>query len=224
MTKNEEALKANKINCSELEFEGVYGRYRITHSDQVEVQRYRLSLLVCGLAFCIGLGHWLLIGPSWAWVWMIPMAAGLGLALKWIHIYLRPLHKTLQIFWALGCIGLIVAIVNLGADEMLSSLVKQPIWTIAIGPFFAALTGLGFKEFFCFQRIEAIGLTLLVPITILGHLSGIFSGTIVMSLLSCSALLLLIMAIRKFGMDASADIGDKSVFDFLEGKEKVTAL
>ena len=203
----------------ELEFEGIYGKYKITYTDHIEVQRYRISVLFCGIAFCAGIGQWILIGPTFAWVWLIPIAIGLGLALKWIHIYLRPLHKTLQILWALGCIGIGILLVGLGNENLLSKLASDPIWTLAIGPLFAALTGLGFKEFFCFRRPEAIGLTLLVPIGLLGHLLGLLSGEIVMALLSCSAFLLLILALRKFGMDAAADVGDKSVFDYLDRQQ-----
>ena len=35
-------------------------------------------------------------------------------------------------------------------------------------------------------------------------------------LISLSAILLLILGARKFGMDPAADIGDKSVFEFLK--------
>ncbi len=214
-----------KDDCfEEPQFEGVYGTYRITRKDQIEVKRYRLSLMLSGLAFLSGVIQWLLIGPTTAWIWFIPMAIGLGLALQWIHIYLRPLHKTLQIFWALGCLGIAIMGISVGSTKMLSSLVEEPLWTLAVGPLFAALTGLGFKEFFCFRRPEAIGLTLLVPLALLGHLSGLMHREIVMILLALSALLLLILSIRKFGMDASSDVGDKSVFEYLDSQKTANAL
>ncbi|WP_320666455.1 DUF2301 domain-containing membrane protein [Prochlorococcus sp. MIT 1307] len=211
-------------SLEEPEFQGLYGNYKITKTDQIEVQRYRISVLLCGIAFCAGIGHWLFIGPSLAWLWLFPIAIGLGLALKWIHIYLRPLHKTLQILWATGCIGIAILLLTLGGANLLTSLAEDPIWTLAIGPLFAALTGLGFKEFFCFRRLEAIGLTLLVPIALIGHLTTLISGEIVMALLSCSAFLLLILAIRKFGMDAAADVGDKSVFAYLDNQHIAKSL
>ena len=40
-----------------------------------------------------------------------------------------------------------------------------------------------------------------------------------MFLLTISALLFLILAIRKFGMDPAADIGDKSVFNYLNTQQ-----
>ena len=209
---------------NEHEFEGIYGTYKITRADQLEVQRYRFAVFFCGIAFCAGLGQWILLGPDWASLWLMPMAIGLGLALKWIHIYLRPLHKALQIFWAIGCLGFLLLAFNLGPETMLSEIASKPIWTLAIGPLFAALTGLGFKEFFCFQRPEAIGLTVLTPIALLGHISGILNGAIVITLLSLSAILLFILALRKFGMEAAADVGDKSVFDYLDSQQTLKAL
>ncbi len=152
------------------------------------------------------------------------MATCLGLALKWVHIYLRPLHRALQILWGLGCLGFVLLAMNLGPEKMLSEIASNPILILAIGPLFAALTGLGFKEFFCFQRPEAIGLTLLTPISLLGHLSGLISGAMVMTLLSSSAILLVVLALRKFGMEAVADVGDKSVFEYLDKREAINSL
>ena len=45
-----------------------------------------------------------------------------------------------------------------------------------------------------------------------------------MALLICSAILLLVLAIRKFGMDAAADVGDKSVFTYLDSQQTAEAL
>ena len=204
----------NDLNQPELV--GVYGKYKITLEDKREVKFYRLSILLCALAFFSGLLHWIIWGSNSAWIWLLPMAAGLGLALKWIHIYLIPLHKALKILWAIGCTGIVLTLFKEGPENILHTFSFNPISSIAIGPFFAALTGLGIKEFFCFRRFEAIGLTIFIPIALLGHLSNVLDGAIVMALLTLSAFLLLILSIRKFGIDASADIGDKSVFEYLK--------
>ena len=95
-----------------------------------------------------------------------------------------------------------------------------PILILIIGPYFAAMAGLGFKEFFCFQRPEAIGVTLLLPISLCSHLLGAMPEEIEMILLYLSAVLFLILAVRKFGMDAASDIGDKSVFQYLKSKDE----
>ena len=199
-------------------FEGVYGSYTITAADRDEVRRYRIALLVAGLAMSLGLLHWWQLGGSWAWIWVVPLAAALGLALKWIHIYLRPLHRALQLFWLLGCLGWAGLLLSAGPTEALSILREQQLWILAVGPLFAAMAGIGFKEFFCFQRPEAIGLTLLLPLGLLGRLVNLLNLSTAMSLLSAAALLLVLLALRKFGMEAAADVGDKSVFAYLDGQ------
>ena len=199
-------------------FEGVYGSYTITAADREEVRRYRIALLGAGLAMSLGLLHWWRFGGTWAWIWVVPMATALGLALQWIHIYLRPLHRTLQLFWLLGCLGWSGLLLSAGPSTALLTLQDQPLWILAIGPLFAAMAGIGFKEFFCFQRPEAIGLTLLLPLGLLGRLVGMINIATASTLLGTAALLLVLMALRKFGMEAAADIGDKSVFAYLDGQ------
>ena len=103
-----------------------------------------------------------------------------------------------------------------GPSQALATLQGQPLWILAIGPLFAALAGIGFKEFFCFRRPEAIGLTLLLPIALLGRLSGLLDPGVCLGLLTSAALLLVVLALRKFGIPAAADVGDKSVFAYLE--------
>ncbi len=206
------------LKSIEPEFDGMFGKYQITLDDQNEVKKYRLSVLICGLSFFLGLSQWIFISPKLAWIWLIPMNISLGLALKWIHIYIQTLHRFLQLFWAIGCIGIGILIYKLGANNILSDISMRPILTIGIGPLFIALTGLGFKEFFCFRRPEAIGLTILIPISLIGHFLNLMNGIIVMILIYLSAIALLILSIRKFGMDASLDIGDKSVFEYLQNQ------
>jgi uncharacterized integral membrane protein len=144
------------------------------------------------------------------------MAAGLGLALRWIHIYLRPLHQLLQLFWLVGCLGGLALALRVGAANLLPALAEQPLWILAIGPFFAALAGVGFKEFFCFRRPEAIGVTLLLPVALLGRLVGVLGAESTLALLAVQAALLVVLCLRKFPMPAAADVGDKSVFEWLE--------
>ena len=207
-----------RMTTGDPQFEGVYGPYTITSIDRREVQRYRISLLVAGLAMTAGLVHWWQFGDRWAWVWLVPLMAGLGLALHWIHIYLRPLHNALRLFWLTGCLGWGLLLMQAGPNEALTTLVEQPLWILAIGPLFAALAGIGFKEFFCFQRPEAIGLTLLLPIALLGRLVGIISTSLCAAFLLIAGLLMVLLALRKFGMEAAADVGDKSVFAYLDSQ------
>ena len=195
---------------------GFYGSYKITNTDKKEVRNYRISLLACSLSLFFGLIHLSIFNNNLAWIWLVSIAINLGFALNWIHIYVRALHNTLKLFWILGCLGLVIMTANLGINNILSSIINQPIWTILIGPLFAALTGLGFKEFFCFRRPEAFGLTIILPITLIGYIANLMNSSIVMSLLFLCAVLFVILSIRKFGIDAAADIGDKSIFEHLK--------
>jgi uncharacterized integral membrane protein len=197
-------------------FEGVYGPYTITAVDRREVLRYRLALTAVAVAQLALLAQWQALGPELLWPWRVLMAAGLGLALRWIHIYLRPLHRLLQLFWLLGCLGGVALAARVGAAALLPALAEQPLWILAIGPFFAALAGVGFKEFFCFRRPEAIGVTLLLPLALLGRLVGLLDPQTTVALLAIEAVLLLVLTLRKFPMPAAADVGDKSVFLWLE--------
>jgi uncharacterized integral membrane protein len=206
------------MTTADPQFEGVYGTYSITEHDRRDVQRYRISLLVSGLAMSAGLVQWWQLGGQWAWLWLLPLASGLGLSLTWIHIYLKPLHRALQLFWLMGCLGWAALLLTSGPEQALATLANQPLWILAIGPLFAALAGIGFKEFFCFQRPEAIGLTLLLPVSLLGRLTGLIEPALSLILLLTAALLLVVLAIRKFGVEAAADVGDKSVFAYLDGQ------
>jgi uncharacterized integral membrane protein len=197
-------------------FEGVYGTYSIDARDRREVLGYRLALLLVAVAQVALLLQWHLLGPTLLWPWLVLMAVGLGLALRWIHIYLRPLHRTLQLFWLLGCLGALALALRVGPAEMALALSRQRLWLLAIGPLFAALAGIGFKEFFCFQRPEAIGVTLLLPLALLGYMVGGLNGGATTALLALESVLLLVLCLRKFPMPAAADVGDKSVFAHLE--------
>ena len=149
------------------------------------------------------------------------MSISMGLSLKWIHIYLRPLHKALTIFWLLGCMGFVILAYHFGLTNIINGLRENPKSILLIGPLFASLTGIGFKEFFCFRRIEAIGITLFIPIALIGYLTELANEKFTFVMLVVSSLLLLLMGIRKFNLPAEADVGDKSVFDFLESQRKV---
>ena len=206
------------MTVAPVSYEGVYGTYTVTAAHRREVLAYRLSLLLLALTQAALLIQWRQFGPALTWPWLLLMALGLGGALRWVHIYLRPLHRALQLFWLIGCLGLAVLAWRVGPGQILPTLVAQPLWIWAIGPFFAALAGLGFKEFFCFQRPEAIGLTLLLPLLLLGWLSQLLPAGAAMALLAVEAVLLLILVLRKFPMPEEADLGDLSVFQHLDSQ------
>ncbi len=204
--------------------QGVYGDFIVTSNDKKEVLFYRISILLCGLFFSIGIAQWIANGSHQIWIWLLGMSISMGFSLKWIHIYLRPLHQALTIFWVIGCIGLAVLAYHFGLTNIIYGLKENPKSILLIGPLFAALTGIGFKEFFCFRRIEAIGITVFIPIALIGYLTELANERFTFAMLLVSSLLLLIMGIRKFNLPAEADIGDKSVFDFLESQRKLKNL
>ncbi len=200
---------------------GVYGDFIVTSKDKKEVLCYRISILSSALFFSIGLIQWFTNGTSQIWIFIAGLAISLGLSLKWIHIYLRPLHQALVFFWAIGCIGFGIVAYHFGLPNIILGLKESPKWLLLAGPLFVSLTGIGFKEFFCFRRTEAIGITILIPFAFLGHLTELSNEKFTFALLVLSSLLLLVLAIRKFDLPAEADIGDKSVFDFLENQRKL---
>tara|TARA_B100000965_G_scaffold102150_1_gene83958 strand:- start:105 stop:764 length:660 start_codon:yes stop_codon:yes gene_type:complete len=211
----------NSYFQSSNSIKGVYGDFIVTSNDKKEVLFYRLSILFCGLFFLIGIAQWYTNGSHQIWICLMGMSISIGLSLKWIHIYLRPLHQALTILWILGCMGLVTLIYHFGLTNIIYGLRENPKSILLIGPLFAALTGIGFKEFFCFRRIEAIGITIFIPIALIGYLTELANERFTFAMLVVSSLLLLLMGIRKFNLPAEADIGDKSVFDFLESQRKL---
>ena len=75
-------------------YDGVYGPYTVTGEHRREVLAYRLSLLLVALAQMALLLQWRWLGPSWCWPWLLLMAAGLGGALRWVHIYFCLLYTS----------------------------------------------------------------------------------------------------------------------------------
>ena len=213
----------NTENCnfqSSNTIKGIYGDFIITTQDKKEVLLYRLSLISCGLFFSLGLLQWFNNGSSRVWICFLGLAISIGLCLKWIHIYIRSLHQALIIFWTIGCIGLGIVAYHFGLTNFILGIKENPRWLFLVGPLFVSLTGIGFKEFFCFRRIEAIGITLLIPLAFIGRLTELTNENYTFALLVVSSLLLLVLGLRKFDLPPEADIGDKSVFNFLESKRK----
>lgn len=76
-------------------------------------------------------------------------AGGLGLSLLLIHIYVTEIKRTLQALWALGVVSSLATYVCLAqpsGESLVQYVVDNPTAVWFVGPLFAALTGLVFKE------------------------------------------------------------------------------
>ncbi|XP_022748781.1 uncharacterized protein LOC111298244 [Durio zibethinus] len=143
-------------------------------------------------------------------------AAGLGLSLYLIHIYVTEIKQTLQALWALGVVGSLatyVALAQPAGKNLVQYVLENPTAVWFVGPFFAVLTGLVFKKGLCCGKLEASILTFVIPTVLLGHL-GLMDDGVKLNLLGSRMTLFVIFAGRKFTQPIKDDIGDKSVFMF----------
>jgi uncharacterized integral membrane protein len=219
-------MQANELDIDVDIYQGQFGTFTITASDRQSVIIYRSALMMAAVCFAaatililwrspnieldtLDLVNWLYIGFSIA----------LGIALATIHIYLTILHRALQLFWAIGSITAII-LASQTHQPIAQIIYQQPLTILGIGFTFAALTGIFFKEAFCFDRFETKILTLIVPSLLLGHLTNLLPQAIETILLTTWAGLFLIFAIRKSIQAIPPDIGDKSVFEHLKTSKK----
>jgi uncharacterized integral membrane protein len=210
-----------QLQSSELEvYEGQFGKFTITQSDRTGVIIYRAGLLVAALSFAIATWLVLLQGSRPTVLTALTgfyavFCLALGVSLFTIHIYLAVLHRALQVFWGIGVVTAIVLAVK--TPEPLALYVyNHPATIFGLGFTFAALTGIYFKEAFCFNRLETKFLTPLVPMLLLGHLTGVLPLAWEQVLLGIWAVLFLVFALRKVVQAIPDDIGDKSVFVYLK--------
>ena len=208
-------------------YDGQFGPFTITAADRREVVIYRCGLAVAAFSFALAVALLLFGGASFSLLWLISglyflMWAGLGVSLWFIHIYLRPLHQALQAFWLVGGLASLGIAIAFPGPLALTAY-AQPLSILGIGFTFAALTGIFFKEAFCFNRLETKVLTLLVPAMLLTHMVGALPITLGRDLLIVWAVLFTVFAARKLVQPIPPDIGDKSVFEYLKQQRQVEA-
>ncbi|MGG6269446.1 DUF2301 domain-containing membrane protein [Leptolyngbya sp. AN03gr2] len=198
-------------------YQGQFGSFTIEVHDRQSVILYRSGLAIAALSFAIATG--LAFGQNLFWITPIYFLfwTALGVSLFTIHIYLKPLHLALQAFWAIGGITSIV-LLFVSSEPLALYIYQHPIWIFGIGFTFAALTGIFFKEAFCFDRFETKLLTPIVPVLLLGHLAGWLPLLWEQALLGAWAVLFAVFAVRKLIQPIPPDIGDKSVFEYLKQK------
>jgi len=207
-------------------YQGQFGEFTISKSDRTGVIVYRAGLMVAAVSFAIGSGLVLLTDYPGVIPVLTPLFAcfslGLGVSLVTIHIYMATLHRLLQLFWAIGSISAIALAVTI--PEPLAVTIYTHWWGLfGVGFSFAALTGIYFKEAFCFNRLETKVLTPTVPLLLLGHLSGILPSQGERVLLAIWTILFVVFAIRKVVQAIPPDIGDKSVFAYIKATKMQTS-
>lgn len=216
-------VTAKQSLTEETVYQGEFGEFTITDSDRLGVKLYRSGLVIAALSFALGTGLVLSQGATPIILQTLTalfglFSLGLGISLLTIHIYLIPLHRLLQLFWLTGTVSALILAVK--RPEPLTEFVYyHPISLLGIGFTFAALTGIYFKEAFCFNRFETKFLTPIVPVLLLGHLTGILPLAVEKGLLIAWSGLFLIFALRKAVQAIPPDIGDKSVFEYLKQKK-----
>ncbi|XP_052205931.1 uncharacterized protein LOC127810462 [Diospyros lotus] len=206
-------------------YEGAYGPWSVESSDVREVILYRSGLVTAAASFVIAASTAFLpddsslsglIKNNLDWLYAFG-AGGLGLSLLLIHIYVTEIKRTLQALWALGVLGSSATYISLAqpaGENLIQYVVDNPTAVWFVGPLFAALTGLVFKEGLCYGKLEAGILTFVIPSVLLGHLSGLMDNGVKTTLLGLWMALFIIFAGRKFTQPVKDDIGDKSVFMF----------
>lgn len=206
-------------------YQGQFGEFTIDKSDRLGVIVYRTGLAIAALSFAIGTILGLQFHSSATSV-LTPLffcfCGALGASLLTIHIYMAALHRLLQIFWGIGTISAIAIAAN-STSPLAVTVYEHPMTLFGIGFVFAALTGIYFKEAFCFNRLETKFLTPLVPTLLLGHLIGILPIQLEQIMLGIWATLFVIFAIRKVVQPIPPDIGDKSVFSYLKQQQTIKA-
>ncbi len=209
------------LNQEPKTYQGQFGEYTITKSDRQEVIIYRVGLAIAAASFAIASNLFFAQGTA-ALPAITPLFAlfslGLGVSLVYIHIYMKALHRVLQGFWVIGTVATIAIAVS--SNEPLALYIYNHPWTLfGTGFTFAALTGIYFKEAFCFNRIETKILTPIVPFLLLGHIAGIIPVEMEQALLGIWSIGFSVFAIRKMIQAIDPDIGDKSVFAYLKEEE-----
>lgn len=199
-------------------YQGQFGEFTITQSDRQGVIIYRLGLFVCAVCFAIGSGLILWKGEAIAPL-ITPLftvfSIALGVSLFTIHIYMAALHRALQAFWLIGSLAAL-GVAHLYPEPFAVSVYAHPQTIWGVGFTFAALSGIFFKEAFCFDRLETKLLTPIVPLLLMGHLFGVLSIDWERILLIAWSIAFLVFAIRKLIQEIPPDIGDKSVFAYLK--------
>jgi len=200
--------------------QGKFGEFTINQSDRLGIIIYRMGLVISALSFIMGSILFLWQGATHFVLEILTylfaiFSLGLAVSLLTIRIYFIFLHRLLQIFWLMGTVSATIVIWQTPMPFALL-IYEDSLVLFATCFSFATLTGIYLKETFCYQQFETILLTILVPALFVGHVNGLFSLSLERSLLIVWTILSLIFIMRKVVQPLAPDIGDKSVFTYLE--------
>lgn len=208
-------------------FNGQFGTWIVDEKDAAEVLVYRSSLVVAAAAVAAASGMVLLpalLGGDAPAAWSLDLAAAVffvsfGVSIKTIHIYMKPMHDFLKVLWLGGAVGSIGVLAASESHSLVLAAFQDPMYLLGPGWVFVALTGLFFKEFACFQRLEASVLFALVPLLTGGHFLHLLPLGVEQGMSAALASSFLFFAVRKFDLPLKADIGDKTVFAYIAAQE-----
>jgi len=200
---------------------GAYADWTVDAADRAAVLAYRgcLSAMTLGAALTMGLcrvgAH---VDAEKAY---FLGAVGLGGALSLVRVYVREIRAAMRALWATGFAGS-VGIAMYAPEPLPVYVWEHPMSVWVVGPMFAAMTGLAFKEGMCYGKPEAALLFFAVPATCLSHLFGA-SADACETEANVVLALLVVFALRKYTQPIKDDLGDKSIFMFQaleEGSEE----
>jgi len=138
------------INSQPQIYEGQYGQFTITSEDKKEVIIYRCGLILSAISFLIET-NLVLFYPQLAINSVISNSVfflfilGLGISLTKIHIYLKPLHNLLKIFWLIGTIFSIFLLFKTN-QPIIEYVYNYPLNLFGLGLIFVALTGIIYRK------------------------------------------------------------------------------
>lgn len=197
----------------------MFGEWSIDDADRQEVALYRGGLTVAATALALSTVLGLALPLDASPVGRIEDflafggAAGLGVSLYCIHIYVTPIKRFIQALWGVGVVSALILAFKQDMP-VVQQVVSNPVTVWGVGPLFAAVTGVAFKEGMCYGKPEAGALFFVTPILLLGHLTGWVPESGQKGLLVLFTLLFSIFAARKYTQPIKDDLGDKSVFEF----------
>lgn len=213
-------------------FAGHFGQWYLTRADVSDVELYRGGMAVAAgaaavAAAALALGYRGDAGHASLYdVLLLVGLGGFGVALHKIHIDPASLHRLLKFAYVGGIAGALATTSiahasggTVGALAVAETAARYPPSLLfGVGWIFVALTGVFFKEAFCFGRLEAVGLTLLTPLLFGGHCAGALPHGAEVALSVLLAAQFVWFAVSKQRQNVMDDLGDKSVFEHMAGR------